>query len=629
LAAFGTWLLFVLIAFPIRHHVASDALSVRTQVLPLGLGVLIVLTAGLLIARRPMQPVVAGVLLGLAAGWVSFTLLIALSGTPFGAGGMYGDCCRTAAAAERFSQHWASSDQFTRGEPSWYPPLWFWAWGRSAALFGKDAWQVGGIFQGVGLGFVVLVAGFAWRLVLSWPRAVAATAASAGALFGPYQFDACKGHEISATMLIVPAALFAHLVVVDVLAGRRRWLGAAGAGVFLGIVLLLYQIVVIFAVLGLLVLWIVTAARAKRLASLGVHIAVAAFAGFVAISWYAIPLIPRQLDNKYPRVRDLLMTYYGFSHPPGLFTGSLTITLSAIVGAVLVAIFIRRPIAQAMVTIAFTALVIQALGLLNVVKGGEDFYSYRSYYVLIILAVTSIVIFVDLSLWPVQISRFLAPWPSALRRAGAAFAVALLLFVVDGAWANWHAPITPLEALPAVYNKAVVNNQSARAYLTPLPSCAPVHGLPPDIDTAPCFPAAEIQACINRTYGNGAHPVLLAYDERLAGFYGDYYFMGDDGGASGPYDAWQQHYDYLQQDLAGSSTPADLLANSRHTPFGRIEGYVLSVQGNGDYRWVAQAYKAKLVVNFPPGLFKDPAWATCQARNAIVLLDRTAHPTHS
>lgn len=629
LAAFGTWIFFVLIAMPIRHHFASEALSVRAQVLPLGLGVLIVLAAFLLIARRSMQPVVAGVLLGLAAGWVSFTILITLSGTPYGIGGMYGDCGRTAAAAERFSQHWSSSDQFTRGEPSWYPPLWFWSWGRFAALFGKDAWQVGGIFQGVGLGFVVLVTGFAWRLVLSWQRAVVATAATAGALFGPFQFDACKGHEISATLLIVPAALFAHLVVVDVIAGRRRWLAAAGAGVFLGIVLLLYQIVVIFAVIGLLALWITTAVRAKRLAALGAHVGWALLGGFIAVSWYALPLIPRQLDNKYPRVRDLLMTYYGFSHPPGLFTGSLTITLSAVIGAVLVALFIRHPIAQALAVIAFTSLLIQGLGILNEVKGGEDFYSYRSYYLLIMLAVASIVIFVDLSLWPAQIAGFLGAWPFALRRAGAGLALGLLLFVMDGAWANWHAPISPLEALPANYTKSAINHQSARAYLTPLPSCLPVHGLPSDIDPAPCFPAAEIQACIDRTYGRSAHPVLVAYDERLAGFYGDYYWLGADGGASGPYDAWQQHYDYLQQDLAGSSSPAELLAGSRNAPFGRIEGYVLSVQGDGDYRWVAQAYKTKLTVNFPPALFKDPAWAVCQAGNAIVLLDRSAHPTHS
>lgn len=628
LAAFGTWLLFVLLAFPVRHHFASYPLSVRAQVLPLGLGILLVLAAGLLVARRPIQPVLAGVLLGLAAGWVSFTILVALSGTPFGEGGMYGDCGRTAAAAERFSQHWASSDQFTRGEPSWYPPLWFWAWGRSAALFGKNAWQIGGIFQGVGLGFVVLVTGYAWRLVLTWPRAVAAAVATASVLYGPYQFDPCKGHEISATMLIVPAALFAHLVVVDVLAGRRRWLAAAGAGFFLGVVLLLYQIVVIFAVIGLLVLWIVTAFRAKRLAALGAHIGFAALAGFVAISWYAIPLIPRQLNNKFPRVRDLLMEYYGFSHKPGLVTGSITLSVAAIVGVALVAAFIRRPLAQAMATIAVGAVVIQALGLLNEVKGGEDFYSYRTYYVLMVLAATSVVIFLDLSLWPAQIRDFLAPWASPMRRAGAAVAAGILLFVMDLAWTNWHVPITPLEALSDKYFKTYVNVQSARAYLTPLPSCAHVHGLPAAIPTAPCFPATKVQACINRTYGTGAHPVLVAYDERLAGFYGDYYWLGADGGASGPYDDWAQHHQYLG-DLTQSSTPAELLANTRQTPFGPIEGYVLSVQRNGDYRWVAQAFKSKIALNFSPRLFDDPAWAVCRSGNTIVLLDRSAHPSHS
>jgi len=627
-AAFGTWLLFVLIAIPIRRHFGPHALSARTQVLPLGVGVLLVLAAAALVVRRPIRPVVAGVLLGAMAGWVSFSILVILAGTQFPAGGMYGDCGRTVAAAQRFRLSWGSGDQFISGHPSWYPPLWFWLWGRSAAFAGKDAWQIGAVFQGTGLGLIVLVTGFAWRLVLRWPRALAATAATTAILFGPYHFDPCKGHEISATMLVVPAALFAHLVVVDVLAGRQRKLAAAGAGLFLGVCLLLYQIVVIFPIVGLLVLWIVGAVRAKRLASLGIHIACAAAAGFVAISWYVIPLIPVQLHNKYPRGRDLLMVYYGFSHLPGLFTGSITITLTAIVAAVLVAVFVRTPLGQGVATIAVASILIQGVALLNIVKGGEDFYSYRTYYILIVLAATSIVLFTDPLLLPVRTQAMLAVRRFAIRRAVVALGVGLMLFAVDQAWAGWHAPITPLEALAKNYPQTAASSQAARAYVTPLPNCGKVRGLPASIHTAPCFPAARIQDCINQTYGKGALPILVAYDERLAGFYGDYYYLGNDGGAGGPYDALPQHQAYLRS-LAKATDAADLLAKSRHTPFGPIQGYVLSVQRNGDYRWVAQIYHGKQIVNFKPELFADPAWAVCRTGSAIVLLDRSARPAHA
>jgi hypothetical protein len=627
-AAIGTWLLFVLIAIPIRHASAAHALNVRNQVLPLGVGVVLVLAAAVLLVRRPIGPVLAGVMLGAMAGWVSFSVLIILAGTQFPAGGMYGDCGRTVAAAQRFRLHWTSGDQFIQGHPSWYPPLWFWLWGRSAALVGKDAWQVGAVFQGTGLGLIVLVTGFAWRLLLRWPRALAATAATTAILFGPYHFDPCKGHEISATMLIVPALLFAHLVVVDVLGGRVRRLAAFGAGLFLGACLLLYQIVVIFPLVGLLVLWIVSAVRARQIGRLAVHVGCAVVGGFIAVSWYVIPLIPVQLHNKYPRGRDLLMVYYGFSHQPGLFTGSIMITLTAIVAAVLVAAFIRSPLAQAIATVAFTCLVIQGLGLLNIVKGGEDFYSYRTYYILIVLSATSIVLFLDPVLWPGRVQAALAAGPAVVRRVSVALAIGLMLFAVDQTWKGWHAPITPLEALADNYLQATAHNQAARAYLTPLPNCGHVHGLPAGIDTAPCFPAARIQDCINSTYGDGALPVLISYDERVAGFYGDYLYLGDDGGAGGPYDALPQHQAYLRE-LSEASDATDLLNKSRHTPFGPIEGYVLAVQGNGDYRWVGQVYHGKKVVNFAPQLFDDPAWAVCRSDQTIILLDRSAHPEHA
>jgi len=627
-AAFGTWLLFVLIAIPVRHVAGGHALSARTQVLPLAVGVLLVLAAGALIVRRPIGPVLAGVLLGAMAGWVSFSILVILSGTQFPAGGMYGDCGRTVAAAERFTTHWGSSDQFIKGHPSWYPPAYFWLWGRTAALFGKDAWQIGALFQGTALGFIVLVAGFAWRLVLKWPRALAATAVSAGILLGPYHFDPCKGHEITATMLIVPAVLFAHLVVVDILAGRQRRLAALGAGVFLGICLLFYQVVVLFSLVGLLVLWVVTAVRAKRFGAFAVHLACAAAGGFVVVSWYVLPLISLQLRSKYPRGGDPLMVYYGFSHRPGLFTGSITITLAAVLAVILVALFIRLPIAQAIATIAVTAVLIQGLGLLNIVKGGEDFYSYRTYYVLIALTAASVVLFLDPLLWPARLRDLLATHRAAVRRVSVALGACLLIFSVDQAWAEWHAPMTPLEVSAADYPQTAGKSQAGRAYLTPLPNCGHVRGLPAAIDTAACLPAARIQDCIDSTYGDGALPVLFAYDDRLAGLYGDHYWVGNNGGAGGPFDAQPQRLAYMSG-LTQLTDPAEFLAKSRHTPFGRVEGYVLAVQRNGDYRWVGTVYKGKRVFNFSPRLFDDPAWATCRSGQAIVLLDRDAHPGHS
>jgi hypothetical protein len=619
--AVATWLVFVAVAMAARRRAAGHALHIDVQVLPLAVGVVIALGVAIAVALRRVTPRVAGLFLGLLAGWVSFTLLVTLAGTPYGIGSVYGDCGRTVAAAQQFRLHWGSGDQFIKGNPSQYPPLWFLVWGRVAALLGRNAYQIQGVYQGIGLGAVVLLAGGCWRLVLSWPRAVAAAAVTSGLLLVSYGYDPCKGHEISAALLSAPALLFLHLTVLAVFAGGRRWWAAALAGAVTGVAFLLYQLFVVFSLPGLLVLWGVLAIRAKQVRMLAAHLGVAAGAAFVVTSWYLVPLVPRLLSNSYPRASDPLMVFYTVTSAPGVPVGLNTVIGVVVLAAVaLLAWSPRRPLAAGIVAVIASAVLVQTLALFNIVRGGESFYSYRTVPWLVVVCAAAVVVLADPARLPAGVVERGRLHVVPLRRVLGAGLAVLLLFTVQSAWTRWHAPTVGVEAQAPTYLQQEAHNGSALAYLTPLPDCARTRGLPASSGTTFCFPAAAVQRCVVDVFGPDERPVLVSYDDRMAEFYGDHQYLGTNGGATNALDAWAERVKVLQQ-LATEADPATFLAAVRNTKFGRIDGFVLAAQRQGTWRWVAQIYHGKLGIDFTPGQFTDPAWRLCRVGPVVVALD--------
>jgi hypothetical protein len=610
------WLFAIGAGLVVRHRDAMHALHVDVQVLPLAVGVVLALAVAATIALRPVTPALAGVFLGLLAGWISFQLLVTLAGTPYGIGSIYGDCGRTVAAAEQFRWHWGSADQFIQGNPSQYPPLWFWVWGRAAALLGRHAYQIQGIFQAVGLGGVVLLTGCAWRLLLSWQRATLAAAATSGLLLVSYGYDPCKGHEISAALLSLPALLLAHLLVVDAIAGRRRWWAAALAGALTGVAFLLYQLFVVFSLPGLLVLWIALALRAKRVQLVAAHLAVAAVAGLVVTSWYLIPLVPKLLSNTYPRAADPLMVFFTVGAAPGLPVSAYNlIGVVCLLAVALLAWSPRRPVAAALIAVIGSALFVQVAALFNIVKGGESFYSYRTVPWLIVVCGAALV----------ALGRVQVVLTGRVRRLVAVAVALTLLSGVHTAWGRWHEPSIGVEAQAATYlADRVVQNQPVTgvlAYATPQPNCSRVPGYPAHVLMTPCFPAAGVQRCVTSVLGpSDPRPVLVSYDDRMAAFFGDHLYLGTNGGATNALDAWPERLKVLHA-LANQPDPRQFLDEVRHTRFGRIRGFVLSVQRDGRWRWVAQVYHGKITVDFNASQFTDRAWHICRVRTTVVALD--------
>ena len=140
----------------------GNPFDLRTAMIPVAVGaVVLVVTA--VVTRRWQAEVVSGLAAGLFAGWVAFTMRVALHGTPFGPAGLGGDAGRMAAMANRYTTTWRSSDGIVPTVPSHYPPLFPWVVGHTAALLHMPAWQLLGSAETIAMSAAV-VAGFAlWR----------------------------------------------------------------------------------------------------------------------------------------------------------------------------------------------------------------------------------------------------------------------------------------------------------------------------------------------------------------------------------------------------------------------------------------------------------------------------------
>lgn len=624
LVAVAVWGCFCAAGLLVRATQATHALRVGVQVLPLAAGIVLAVAAAVAVGRRQVTPVLAGVLLGALAGWVSFALFTALAGTPYGIGALTGDCGRTVAAAEQFRYHVSSTDQFIKGNPAQLPPLWPWLWGRAAALAGREAYQVQGVVQAAGLGLVVLATGWAWRLVTAWPRAVAAAGLTSGLLLVSLGYDPCKGYEIGSALITLPVLLFLHLAVLSVLAGGRRWGSAALAGVLLGLCFLLYQLFPAFGALGLVTLWVVLALRGRRLPALLAHLAVTAAAGFVTVSWYLLPFVSRLLSNDFPRAPDPLMVLLTTNSVPGLpLTLGTTLAAVSLLALATLAWRPREPLAQGLIALVAAGVAVQLLGLLNVVRGGESLFSYRSVPWLVAVCGGTVALLAERPLRALVRAVGAGRDPAALRRVAAAALGVFLLVGTHTAWTYWHAPTMGVEALPATFLQKQVtegHNRTALAYATTLPTCRRVAGLPRTAATTTCFPGTEVQRCIRTAFHDpAARPVLVAYDGRAGMYFGNKLYLGDNAGATGPLDAWLERRKELQR-LATVIDPATFLESVRHTAFGPIDGFVLAAQRSGTWRWVAQTYHGKAVIDFTPAQFSDPAWHVCRTGPTVVAL---------
>ncbi|HEU4676431.1 MAG TPA: arabinofuranosyltransferase [Motilibacteraceae bacterium] len=609
------WAALTLAGALVRPHLAEHALDVRTQTLTLAVGVTGCLLAAGWTAWRGLGPRGAGVLLGLLAGWLSFTVLVTLSGTPFGLGGTASDCGRTIAAAERYTTTWHSADQFLKGLPGQYPPLYFWLWGRFAALRGADAWQVMSQYQGIVVGLAPLLSGVLWtRVTRSWVRGLAAAAAASAGLLALVGLNPCKGHEASAFLLGVPVLLWASDEVAGVLAGSGpRWRRAVGWGVCLGLVLTVYQLPVLFGLPPLLVLWAVWAARQGAWTRVVAHVAVAGAAALLASAWYVLPLVSAWLTRRPgPRAKDLLMVRAALDAAPGPLP--VTGLVLALAGLVALTLTLRRlPFtgAQSVLAVAVGMLVVQTAALWNVVRGQETFYSYRTLLLTVVLLGGALAWFAE----PAALALRATGLP-ARRVVPAALALVLAPPLVHTYWEKVHAPIVPHETAVPGYVEEHARLAPSLAYTSRLPGCGTVPGFQPPLRPLDCYPATVVRRCVERAQGPGARPVLLSYDDRASEFDPYFQVLPTNSGATGPLDDWDARFAWVRH--LSTLPPDRFTAQALSGPFGRVSGFVLSKASDGRLTWVAARYYGKDVLHFSRDQFAGPGWTVCQTPDVFV-----------
>src|SRR5438034_11750171 len=172
LAALITWLVCLPVAFAAATLGQADPFRLRVAIIPVVVAVAGVIGAGLASRRLPAD-LASGIGAGLFAGWVAFTLRVALHGTPFGFGGLGSDAGRLAAMANRYASTWHSADGIVPSVPSNYPPLFPWLVGRTSALVHTPAWRLLGPAEAITLSFAVIAGSLLCRWLLPGSLALA------------------------------------------------------------------------------------------------------------------------------------------------------------------------------------------------------------------------------------------------------------------------------------------------------------------------------------------------------------------------------------------------------------------------------------------------------------------------
>ena len=248
LLALVVWLVCLPVAYgAVRLLRPGNPFDLRTAMIPVAVGA-VVLAVTAVVTRRWQAEVVSGLAAGLFAGWVAFTMRVALHGTPYGFGGLGGDAGRMAAMANRYATTWRSSDGIVPTVPSHYPPLFPWLVGHTAAVLHTPAWQLLGFAEAIAMSAAV-VAGFAL-----WRRLVAGPVALAVSLTVPLCFalSRLKVYEVLALAVFTPWALATF--------GRPPRAGCTGcsAGLIGGLSVAWYWAFIAYGALGIAALAVIT-----------------------------------------------------------------------------------------------------------------------------------------------------------------------------------------------------------------------------------------------------------------------------------------------------------------------------------------------------------------------------------
>ncbi|HEY2309271.1 MAG TPA: arabinofuranosyltransferase [Streptosporangiaceae bacterium] len=590
LIALVVWLVCLPVAYgAVRLLRPGNPFDLRTAMIPVAVGAVgLVVTA--VVTRRWHAEVVSGLAAGLFAGWVAFTMQVALHGTPFGFAGLGGDAGRMAAMANRYTTTWRSSDGIVPTVPSHYPPLFPWVVGHTAALLHIPAWQLLGSAETIAMSAAV-VAGFAL-----WRRLVAGPVALALSLMVPLCFALPqKGYEVLALAVFAPWALATF--------GRppRGGLHWLPAGLIGGLSVAWYWAYLAYGALGIAALavltWRASPDRGRYLRHIALTLAVTA----AVASWYLVPYAAWALMHGTQQMD--MFRGGGIESSLLPFLAATPLAALEVTGLAGMVWYRRRTWwATPLLLLTASAYAYRLLYLIVfILRGHTGSMQDTPRMIEPLLAMAGVLTVVQVA--PGLIRRLTAAktLPSGLPALGLCLVIAWTAVTL---WLGWMpgqlAPGNGPVGSAAGATQGATPGATLGAFQFPLPD-----GRYPRFDPQRTrigwFPVDPIEADVGSVDGPAASPVTLSPSELLFAYvrWPGYLAVADT--SAGATTQWLSRYAALAR-LARVTDPAAFAERSAHTAFGPIDVFILHDAGSR-WTWAARGSLPEKPVSFTPAQF--------------------------
>jgi hypothetical protein len=594
LVALVVWLVCLPVAFgAVRLLRPGDPFNLRTALVPVAVGAAVLVITAVVTRRREVE-VVSGLAAGLLAGWVAFTMRVALHGTPFGFGGVGGDAGRLAGMANRYASTWRSSDGIVPTVPSHYPPLFPWLVGRTAAVVHAPAWQLLGPAETLAMSAAV-VAGYAlWRRLVPGPVALAVT------LMVPLGFSLPeKAYEVLALAVFTPWVLATFGRPPR---GRLHWLPAGLIG---GLSVAWYWAFIAYGALGIAALAVLTWRASPDRRRYLTHIALTLAVTAAVASWYLVPYVAWALMHGAQEM-DMFVGGGGIQASPLPFLAMTPLAVLEAVGLAGMVWYRRRTWwATPLLLLTASAYAYRLLYLIMFVLNGHT-GSMQDTLRLIgpLLAMAGVLTVVQAA---PSLARRLAtarPLPPGLPTLGLCV---LLGWTAMTMWQTWMPgnPVTPNAATTSPYNELTFND-TIGAFRYPLPDGRYPRFSPPG-RRARWFPVDPIEAAVSSVVGPTATPVTLSPEESLFAYVRWPGYLAVSDTSAGATTQWFSRYAALAR-LAKVTNPVTFADRSAHTAFGPIDVFVLYRAGSR-WTWASRGSVPEKPVVFQPSQFASAAFA--------------------
>lgn len=604
----GTWAVIVWLAglapaLALPGIIDLSPFTLRGSGAPLVVGAALVV-AMVVVPHRWRGGIAAGVAAGAFAAWVVLTMHTGLHGTPYGYGGLQGDAARLSAQAERYTTTWHSADAIVPSSPGEYPPLFAWLIGRASVLVGTPAWQLVGISETLLMSAAFVVCFLLWlRLVRPW-MALALTLA----IFIVFMYPA-KSYEVMGLDLMIPWALATFAPVPG---GRLNWLLA---GVLGGLQILLYQLFLIFAAIGIVGLIILTWRRTSSRRRFGLHVCGVVIVSLAVSSWYLFPYLSWGLQHGLQNMVVLYQSPAIVANPFPFLSPTLMGALTA-VGAVGLVWYRRREWwAASLLCLTLGVYLYRfAAEILFISNGNTLLLVYTERAVTALLAAAGILSIARAA--PAVGRRLSVAPPRGLATLGLS---ALALWVGTTAWYTWLPGRPTLSRpllLPAPSDRY---NSATSAFSQPLPDGSYPRYAPPSRLFAR-FPVDAIVGHVRAVLGSTAAPVTLSVSDELFAIqpWPGYIAVGAD--AAGGTTNWPARFFTLQR-LSHIKNQRAFARASSATRFGPIDVFVL--WNSGPYwTWRPRDHDGR--VRFVPAQFSPEAFTVFRhlQKNLILVVRR-------